>query len=120
MRVSVFAPQGAPGLAADATGRIQKALDRYGASIRGVVVRVRDENGPRGGNDQSCLLRISLRGAPDVTVRERGTHPLGVILTALKRARRRVAERLNARSRRQIRSVESRRQIALSSPSSDD
>ena len=40
--------------------RVQFALGRFIARICRVVVIVDDINGPRGGNDQRCRLRISL------------------------------------------------------------
>jgi hypothetical protein len=42
------------------------ALDRFAPRIREVALRVRDENGPRGGVDQRCSLEIKLLGASDV------------------------------------------------------
>lgn len=42
------------------------ALDRFAPRIREVALRVRDENGPRGGVDQRCSLEIRLLGASDV------------------------------------------------------
>lgn len=42
------------------------ALDRFAPRIREVALRVRDENGPRGGVDQRCSLEIKLVGTGDV------------------------------------------------------
>lgn len=103
MRISVHAPHAAPGIIERVNERVQAALRRYEAAIRNVVVRVRDENGPRGGTDQSCLVRIAVRGAPEIVVRQRGERPLAAIGGALKRARRRLGERVNARARRRER-----------------
>lgn len=46
--------------------RLMFALDRFAPRIREVAVRVRDENGPRGGVDQHCSLEIKLVGASDI------------------------------------------------------
>ena len=41
-------------------------LARYGGSIERVSVRVKDINGPRGGVDQLCRIKVVLRGQPSV------------------------------------------------------
>ena len=100
MRVSVHAPDLGRDLVRTINERIEAVLGRYAEAIDRIVVRVRDENGPRGGEDQSCLLRIGLRGAPEVVVRQRGDQPMAALAGALKRARRSGGERVNARGRR--------------------
>lgn len=37
---------------------LAQALDRFDARIREVTVRIRDENGPKGGIDQHCSLAV--------------------------------------------------------------
>lgn len=48
--------------------RIEYALGSLTAVIRRVEVLLADDNGPRGGNDQRCRIRISLDGLPPVLV----------------------------------------------------
>lgn len=100
MRVSVHAPDLAPEMANRFAERIKATLGRYGSAIREVAVQLRDENGPRGGEDQSCVVQVALAGAPDVVVRQRGEQPLATLSSALKRVRRSIGERINARGRR--------------------
>lgn len=99
MRVSIHAPQATAEVADRTVDRVRAALERYGQFIREASVRLTDENGPRGGVDQSCVVRVALRGAPDVTIRERGERPLAAVGAAMKRVRRAVSERINARAR---------------------
>lgn len=40
--------------------RLTAALDQHETHVRGVVVTLRDENGPKGGVDKSCLVQVDL------------------------------------------------------------
>jgi hypothetical protein len=46
------------------------ALDRFSSRIAEVALRVRDENGPRGGEDQQCSLAIRVVGGQDVFLQD--------------------------------------------------
>ena len=99
MRVSVHAPDAPATLIRTAADRFQAGLKRYGSIVRDVKVRLRDENGPRGGEDQSCLVQVDLKGGQQITISETRDTPLQAIGHALKRARRVVSERINKRPR---------------------
>jgi len=43
-------------LAEYATRRVHQHLSRFGGQVRGVSLRLSDENGPRGGNDKRCQI----------------------------------------------------------------
>jgi hypothetical protein len=43
-----------------------KKLGKFAASIERVSVRVKDVNGPRGGIDQLCRIKVVLRNLPSV------------------------------------------------------
>lgn len=43
-------------------------LGKFGADIERISVRVEDVNGPRGGVDQRCRIKVVLRGLPSVLV----------------------------------------------------
>lgn len=44
-------------------------LAKFATSVERVTVRATDENGPRGGVDQVCVIKAVLRGLPSVVVR---------------------------------------------------
>ena len=46
-------------------------LGKFSWSIERVTVRARDANGPRGGVDQECTVKVVLSGLPSVIVRRR-------------------------------------------------
>ena len=77
------------------------ALTRFGHAVSAVRLRLVDENGPRGGNDQRCRVRVSLRQGGSVDVSGDSADPHGVIYDVAARAARAVERRLNrARPRR--------------------
>jgi len=53
--------------------RIGFALDRFGEAIDSVTVTLEDTNGPRGGVDQRCQIRVKLIGDRNLVVAE-NTH----------------------------------------------
>jgi ribosome-associated translation inhibitor RaiA len=46
-------------------------LGKFARSVERVTVRARDANGPRGGVDQECRVKVVLSGLPSVVVRRR-------------------------------------------------
>lgn len=46
-------------------------LGKFAWSIERVTVRARDANGPRGGVDQECTVKVVMSGLPSVVVRRR-------------------------------------------------
>ena len=51
--------------------RLGMKLGKFAGSIERVTVRARDANGPRGGVDQECTVKVVLSGLPSVVVRRR-------------------------------------------------
>ena len=45
-------------------------LGKFGASIERITVRLSDTNGPKGGRDQRCQIKVVLCGLPSVVVNE--------------------------------------------------
>jgi len=43
---------------------------KFGSSIERITVRLSDDNGPKGGNDQRCQIKVVLSGLPSVVVNE--------------------------------------------------
>ncbi|NQW04902.1 MAG: ribosome-associated translation inhibitor RaiA [Acidobacteria bacterium] len=49
--------------------RLRYALGRFSDKLTRIVVRLSDENGPRGGVDKRCLVTVGVPGQPDVVVK---------------------------------------------------
>jgi hypothetical protein len=88
--------------------RLGEKLGKYAKSIERVTVRVRDVNGPRGGIDLLCRIKVVLSGLPSVVVE----HQAAVLKPALTRAltgvERAVRQTIQRRRMRPIRSTASR------------
>jgi ribosome-associated translation inhibitor RaiA len=61
-------------------------LGKFATSIERVSVRVNDVNGPRGGVDQRCRVKVVLSGLPSVIVEHRHAAKEAAIDTALRAA----------------------------------
>ena len=61
-------------------------LGKFAASIERVTVRVTDVNGPRGGLDQLCRVKVVLGGLPSVIIERRHATTEAAIDTALRAA----------------------------------
>jgi len=53
--------------------RLQAALGRFDSKIRGLMVSFFDINGPRGGNDKLCRLRLLISGKREIVLSENNT-----------------------------------------------
>ncbi len=76
--------------------RLADKLRKHVMSIERVSVRLEDVNGPRGGVDQSCRIKVVLGGLPSVVVESRDAKLSDAIDTAIhsvERAVRRATER---------------------------
>ena len=85
--------------------RLGEKLGKYADSIERVTVRVRDVNGPRGGVDIVCRIKVVLSGLPSVVVE----HQAALLQPALTRAftgvERAVRRTVQRRRMRPIRSA---------------
>jgi len=54
--------------------RLGKLFARYSQAVERITVRVRDVNGPRGGVDVLCRIKVVLRRLPSVVVEHRTAH----------------------------------------------
>lgn len=75
--------------------RLRFALTRYGDALRKVHVLVSDVNGPRGGNDIHCKVRVVLANEGDVLIEELHDDPFGAVSRATERVSYQVARRLD-------------------------
>jgi putative sigma-54 modulation protein len=79
-------------LAELAKRRFAFALGRFGERVESLSIRLRDLNGPRGGEDQLCLVSVRLRGSRrEVVVRETDADAATAISRAAERTARAVA-----------------------------
>ena len=88
-----------PELRAELDRRLHFALGRLAGAIRSVDVTFADLNGPKGGADKHCRVRIRGRSLGTIVIEHVGTEILPVMSVAADRAERAVVRAL-ARSRR--------------------
>ncbi len=86
-----------PALRDHAERRLAFALLRFRDRLTGVTVRLADDNGPRGGVDKRCVLRVRLAGMRVTVITERAVDVYAAIDRAADRAGRIVARRLQRR-----------------------
>ena len=82
-------------LADHARRRLRFALTRRSDRIQRVVVRLGDENGPRGGVDKFCRIQVRLFNAPVAVIEEVGPELYAVIDRATDRVGRVVVKHLD-------------------------
>jgi ribosome-associated translation inhibitor RaiA len=94
---------------ADASDYMQRKLcrklARFSNSIERVSVRVKDVNGPRGGVDQLCQIKVVMRGQPSVIFESRDSSlnaAVDAALAGVQRAVRRTTTRRRTKSSRSI------------------
>jgi ribosome-associated translation inhibitor RaiA len=76
--------------------KLNSKLGKYERSIERISVRLEDVNGPRGGVDQSCRIKVVLRALPSVVFESRDPALNAAVDTALAgvaRAVRRTVQR---------------------------
>jgi putative sigma-54 modulation protein len=93
-------PRVSSDLGLHATRRLRFALDRFADRIRSVVVQFRDPNGPRGGVDALCQLRVSLTNGEVLVVEQLSEDPFLAVGRAADRMRRTVRDRIERRRER--------------------
>lgn len=80
--------------------KLQRMVEKFGSAIERTSVRLEDVNGPRGGIDKRCQVKIVLRGLPSVYVDERDSSVQAAMDRALAKANRAVREALQWRLQR--------------------
>ncbi len=83
------------GLQEHAERRIRFTLDWALHDVRTITLRFSDINGPRGGNDKCCQVRIPLPGMRDVIIEDRAADLYLAIDSAIDRAARTLERRLS-------------------------
>lgn len=79
--------------------RITSALSRFAGAVRTVGVWFCDENGPKGGRDMTCRVRVDIGPGSALLIEERSSDLYAAIGAAVSRARSVVARRLIDRNR---------------------
>jgi len=98
--VQAFGFELTPALRSHTVRRLHFALGWSDAQVARLSVRLSDLNGPRGGEDKRCHLRITLTDAPEVLIEDTEADLYVAIDRAADRTGRTVARRLE-RSRDQ-------------------
>ena len=91
--------------------RVRALFGKYGRSAERVTVRIRDVNGPRGGVDIMCRIKVVLNGLPSVVVESRTAHLKSALTGALTAAARAVSRTLRRRRMRPLKTTRVRRRI---------
>lgn len=86
-----------PSLGAYAERRLTTALQRFGARIPTVTVRLIDENGPKKGVDKRCQVAVTVNRAKPILVEEHDADAYKAIDLAADRVRRAVTQLLGRR-----------------------
>ena len=101
MRVTCQIDKNLPGFVKDVVeDRTTAKLSRFENLIQDIHVTLRDINGPRGGIDMECQVRVRLRRHPDVIVTERANRVEEATSGALNRVTRSIGRRLAQQARR--------------------
>lgn len=80
--------------------RVRFALERLARPIRRVRVQLRDLNGPRGGVDKSCQVRIALAPAATLVVEHRSATAYAAVDSALDKAAISIVRRIRKKQQR--------------------
>ncbi|MCD0463668.1 hypothetical protein [Roseiconus lacunae] len=76
------------------TARVRSTLERFSDRISQVDVALTDENGPRGGEDMRCRIKIVMPKFKTVVTTAVESKPLAAVALAAERARRIAVSRL--------------------------
>jgi hypothetical protein len=99
--IRAFGVEVDPGNRAYIRRKLGMKLGKFAPSIERVSVRIEDVNGPRGGVDHACRVKVVLSDLPSVVVEERDAAKGVVVdraLAAVERAVRRTLQRRRVRS----------------------
>lgn len=77
--------------------RVLRAFARIDLWVRSVEVMIADVNGPRGGEDKLCRLRVRGRSIRGVVVEQVGLDPLATVAQAAERAEQAMVRKMARR-----------------------
>lgn len=88
--------------------RARTLFGRYGQVVERVTIRIRDVNGPRGGVDIACRIKVVLSRLPSIVAERRTTTLDSAFRGALAAAGRSVSQALRRRRMRPIKATRAR------------
>jgi ribosome-associated translation inhibitor RaiA len=91
-------------------------LGKFASSIERVSVRLEDVNGPRGGVDHACRVKVVLSGLPSVTYVEQNASPVAAIDRALAGSERAVRRAVRRVRMKPFKRMEGRRRTGEHAP----
>ncbi|MBC7966332.1 MAG: HPF/RaiA family ribosome-associated protein [Fuerstia sp.] len=74
---------------------LQFAFDRFDSHIRTIDISLTDVNGPRGGDDLQCRMKIVLKGKREIVVEGKGASVEAIVAETTDRAALAVSRRLD-------------------------
>ncbi|HEX7054284.1 MAG TPA: HPF/RaiA family ribosome-associated protein [Burkholderiales bacterium] len=80
--------------------KLGRKLGKFARAVERVSVRIRDVNGPRGGRDKLCAIKVVLAGLPSVLVEEQHASLQAAMDLAMQRAERAVRRSVQRRTTR--------------------
>jgi CBS domain-containing protein len=83
--------------------KLGRRLGKFAGSIERVSVRTKDVNGPRGGADRVCRIKVVLSGLPSVVVEHRSSSLVAAVDGALAAVERTVRRALRRRRMKPLR-----------------
>lgn len=86
--------------------KLDRRLGKFARAIHRVTLRVEDINGPRGGVDKRCSIKVVLDGLPSVVVEEQHRAARAAMDVALERTVRAVRRSVQRRRAVRLRSAE--------------
>jgi ribosome-associated translation inhibitor RaiA len=81
----------------DIARKLGMKLGKFASAIERITVRLSDTNGPKGGQDQICQIKVVLSGLPSIVVEERASALQGAIVRAVRATERAVRRNLQRR-----------------------
>lgn len=74
---------------------VQFAFDRFGSHIRTIEISLTDVNGPKGGEDLQCRMKVVLQGNREIVVEGKGDSVESVVAETADRTALAVSRRLD-------------------------